>query len=82
MSLSQKDVSQEQQKLLNALSDHKIPPTTVSHILQTLNDEDRGTFLPKTLFNINDKCRHLINIANGILPHCSDAEKTLKMLEL
>jgi hypothetical protein len=45
--------------------------------LTTQRDDDVGTFLPKTLFNINEKCRSLIDVANRILPTCSDAEKTL-----
>ena len=50
--------------------------------MRTLSKDDKGTYLPKTLFNINEKCRNLIDVANGILPHCSDAEKTLKLMEL
>ncbi len=41
-----------------------------------------GTFLPKTLFNINEKCQSLIDVANGILPTCADAEKTLLLLQM
>jgi hypothetical protein len=82
MTLSQKDLSQQQQRLVNALCDHKIAPTTISHVLRSLNEDDKGTYLPKTLFNINEMCRNLIDVANDILPDCSDAEKTLKLLEL
>ncbi len=82
MSLLQKDLPQQQQRLLNSLCDHKIPPTMISHVMRTLSKDDKGTYLPKTLFNINEKCRNVIDIANGILPHCSDAEETLKLLEL
>jgi hypothetical protein len=82
MTLLQKDLSQQQQRLLNALCDQKIPPTTISHVMRTLSKDDKGTYLSKTLFNINEKCRNLIDVANGILPHCADAEKTLKLLEL
>ncbi len=81
MTLSQKDLSQQQQRLLNASCDHKIPPTTISHFMRTLSKDDKGTYLPKTLFNINEKCHNLIDVANGILPHCSNAEITLKLLE-
>ena len=80
--LSQKDLSQWQQKLVNTLCDPKIAPTTISHILRTLNEDYKGTYLPKTLFNINEKCHNLINIADCILPQCLDFEKTLKLLEL
>jgi hypothetical protein len=50
--------------------------------MNTVREEDKGTLLPKTIFNINEKCRRLIDLANGILPTCTDAEKTLKLLEL
>ncbi len=82
MTLLQKDLCQQQQRLLNALCDHKITPTMISHVMRTLSKDDKGTYLSKTLFNINEKCRNLIDVANGILPHRSDAEKTLKLLEL
>jgi hypothetical protein len=81
MTLLQKDLSQQHQRLLNALCDHQITPTKISHVMRTFSKDDKGTYLPKMLFNINEKCHNLIDIANGILPHCSDAEKTLKLLE-
>ena len=58
------------------------PPSKFSKIMNTVREEDKGTLLPKTIFNINEKCRRLIDLANGILPTCTDAEKTLKLLEL
>ena len=50
--------------------------------MNAVREDDKGTLLPKTIFNINEKCRRLIDLANGILPTCTDAEKTLKLLEL
>jgi hypothetical protein len=61
--------------------DQNVAPSKISEIVSTLEDDDMGTFLPKTIFNINEKCRLLIDIANGILPTCSDAEKTLLYLK-
>jgi hypothetical protein len=75
-------MSKQELKLLNVLYDMNVPPSKISTILDTIRDDDRGRFLPKTLFNINKKCRNLIDSANGILPTCSDAEKTLKYLHL
>jgi hypothetical protein len=74
-------MSKQHLKLLNVPYDVNIPPSNKSTILDTIRDDDRGTFLPKTLFNINVKCRNLIDLANGILPTCSDA-KNLKYLHL
>jgi len=80
--LSQKDLSDKEQKLINVLIDQNVAPSKISKIVSTLKDDDMGTFLPKTIFNINEKCRSLIDIANGILPSCTDAEKTLHYLKL
>ena len=80
--LSQKDLSDKEQKLINVLMDQNVAPSKISKIVSTLKDDDMGTFLPKTIFNINEKCRSLIDIANGILPSCTDAEKTLHYLKL
>ncbi len=82
ISLFQSDISKQELRLLNVLYDMNVPPSKISTILDTVRDDNRGNFLPKTIFNLNEKCRNLIDIANGILPTCSDAEKTLKYLHL
>ncbi len=50
--------------------------------MNAVREDNKGTLLPRTIFNIYEKCRQLIDLANGILPTCTDAEKTLKLLEL
>jgi hypothetical protein len=75
ISLSHKDMSKQELKLLNVLYDTNVPPSKIFTILDIVRDDDRGTFLLMTLFNINEKCRNLIDLVNGILPTCSDAEK-------
>ena len=61
--------------------DQNVAPSKISEIVSTLEDDDMGTFLPNAIFNINEKCTLLIDIANEILPTCSDAEKTLHYLK-
>ena len=80
--LSQKDLSSKDEQLINILCDANVPPSKISKIMTSIQEDDEGTLLPKTIFNINEKCRRLIDLANGILPTCSDAEKTLKLLQL
>ncbi len=75
VTLSEKDMSHNELKLTTLLYDVNVPPSTMAKVLTTIRDDDVGTFLPKTVFNINEKCRSLIDVANGILPTCSDAEK-------
>ena len=54
--LSQKDLSDKEQKLINVLMDQNVAPSKISKIVSTLRDDDMGTFLPKTIFYINEKC--------------------------
>jgi hypothetical protein len=81
VTLSEKDMSHEL-KLTTLLYDVNVPLSTVAKVLTTIRDDDVGTFLPKTVFNINEKCRSLIDVANVILPTCSDAENTLILLQM
>ena len=80
--LLQKDLSDKYEQLINILCDANVPPSKISKIMNAVREDDKGTLLPKTIFNINQKCWQLIDLANGILPTCTDAEKTLKLLEL
>jgi hypothetical protein len=81
-SLSEKDMTNDEQRQTALLYDVNVPPSTISKILSSIRNDDVGTFLPKTVFNINEKCRSLVDVANRILPTCSDAEKTLISLQL
>jgi hypothetical protein len=80
--LSEKDMTNDEQRLTALLYDVNVPPSTISKVLPSIRNDDLGTFLPKMVFNINEKCRCLIDLANGILPTCSDAEKTLLSLQM
>jgi hypothetical protein len=80
--LLQKNLSSKDEQLINILCDANVPPSKISKIMTSIREDDKGTLLPKTIFNINEKCGRLIDRANGILPTCSDTEKTLKLLQL
>jgi len=80
--LSQNDLSDKDEQLITILCDANVPPSKISKIMNAVREDDKGTLLPKTIFNINEKCRWLIDLANGILPTCTDVEKTLRLLEL
>ena len=80
--LPQKDLSDKDKQLINILCAANVPPSKISKIINAVREDDKGTLLPKTIFNINEKCWRLIDLANGILPTCTDAETTLKLLEL
>jgi hypothetical protein len=82
VTLSEKDMPHDEFKLTTLLYDIIVPPFSIAKVLTTIRDDDVGTFLPKTVFNIYEKCQSLIDVANGILPTCSDAEKNLILLQM
>jgi hypothetical protein len=56
VTLSDKDMSHNEIKLTTLLYEVNVPPSTIAKVLTTIQDDDVGTFLPKTVFNINEKC--------------------------
>ncbi len=42
---------------VNFLYDANVPPSRISKSMSTLCEDDKGTFLPKTIFNITKKAR-------------------------
>ena len=55
--LSQKNLSDKDEQLINILCDANVPPSKISKIMNAVREEDKGTLLPKTIFNINEKYR-------------------------
>jgi hypothetical protein len=56
VTLAEKDMSHNELKLTTLLCDVNVPLSTIAKVLTTIQDDDVGTFLPKTVFNINEKC--------------------------
>ncbi len=65
---------------VNVLYDANVPPSTISKIMSTLCEDNKVTFLPKTIFNITKKSKSLPNMANGILQSMTEAEKMIQIL--
>ena len=60
---------------------HNIGPSAIREILKDINGCDDGMYLPKTLFNANERSLDLLSLSQGILKQDTDAEKLIKMLE-
>lgn len=58
-----------------------MPPSAISDVLKDIKGGEDGTYLPKTLFNENQRSLDLLNFAEGVLKDDSDAEKLIKVLE-
>jgi hypothetical protein len=65
---------------VNVLYDVNVTPITISKIIPTLREDDKGTFLPNTIFNITEKSKSLLNMVNGILQSMTKAEKVIQFL--
>ena len=61
--LSQKDLTSKDEQLINILCDANVPPSKITKIMSSIREDDKGTLLPKTIFNINEKCRRLIGMS-------------------
>ena len=60
---------------------HNIGPSAISEILKDINGCDDGMYLPKTLFNANERSLDLLSFAQGIIKEDTNADKLIKMLE-
>ena len=68
--LSQKDLTSKDEQLINILCDANVPPSKITKIMSSIREDDKGTLLPKTIFNINEKCRRLIGMSIRIYQFC------------
>ncbi len=75
-----KDLNTRELDLLNLLYKANVSPKQQSQIFEELKAPEFGTFLPRTLFNMNKKTEALRDLALGLIPGCSDAEKTIAKL--
>jgi hypothetical protein len=66
---------------MSKLYDLNVAPSVISEFLKDINCDDVGTFLPKTLFNRNEKLQELLNMDKGILSSDTEGEKIIKYLE-
>jgi hypothetical protein len=46
-----------------------------------LKGPEAGTYLPKRIYDMNQKTEQLQDLALGLIPGCSDAKKTIAKLE-
>jgi len=53
----------------------------MSQIMQSLKGPESGTYLPKRMYQMNQKTEQLQDLALGLIPGCSDAKKTIAKLE-
>ena len=77
----QNDLSNGDLDLIQLLFDISATPLQISHFIGALKGDDFGRFIPKRVYDMNQKTEDLQNIALGLVPDSSDAEKTIAKLE-
>ena len=77
----QNDMERGDLDLLSLLVSVNATCVQISQIMQSLKGPESGTYLPKRIYDVNQKTEQLQNLALGLIPGCSDAVKTISRLE-
>ncbi len=76
---SNSDIAPEQLQFVIQMYRSSIPPSTMSHIMSNVVGKE---FSADTLSNLIKKCQEAMDLANGISPNLSSAQKTLERLRV
>jgi hypothetical protein len=77
----QNDMEQGDMDLLLLLFSVNATGIQISQTMQSLKGPESGTYLPKRIYNMNQKTEQLQDLALGLISGCSDAVKTISKLE-
>ncbi len=77
----QNDMEQGDLDLLSLFFSVNATGIQISQIMQSLKGPESGIYLPKKIYNMNQKTEQLQDLALGLIPGCSDAVKTISKLE-
>jgi hypothetical protein len=75
------DMEQGDLDLISLLVSVNATGLQTSQIMQSLKGPESGTYLPKRMYQMNQKTEQLQDLALGLIPGCSDAKKTIAKLE-
>jgi hypothetical protein len=75
------DMEQGDLDLISLLFSVNATGVQMSQIMQSLKGPESGTYLPKRMYQMNQKTEQLQDLALGLIPGCSDAKKTIAKLE-
>ena len=67
--------------ILTLLFSVNVSPSQISQIMEQLKGPEAGTFMPKSVYDMNKKTEELHDFAYGLLSNSNDMEKTLSKLE-
>ena len=80
--LGMDDISENDSAFIAMCNDAGIGNNQIAKMLELLHGRESGTFLTQTLYNYNVQTKLMSDIAKGIKPNMTDAERTLKLLRV
>jgi len=78
----EKDLDLAEKEFMNIMYEHRVSNNAIGKIMQTIKGKEFGNFIPKSIYRMNQKTENMLNLAEGITADMSDAQKTLKKLEV
>ena len=82
ISRGENDLDDNDKSFVEMMYEHRVRNSTIGNILQSMNGKESGQFIQKAIYYMNKKTEDMLNIAEGITADMTDAQKTLKKLEL
>jgi hypothetical protein len=82
ISRSTADLDDQEQDFMNTLVNLHASHKLITQVFENLKGASFGTFLPKSIYYMNQKSEQILDLAQGISSDMSDAQKTLKKLDL
>ena len=67
--------------LLTLLFSVNVTPIQISNLIDELRGPDAGSFMPKHIYEMNQKTKNLHDYVTGLLPEINDAKKSIAKLE-
>jgi hypothetical protein len=81
ISRGQSDMGKDDIDLMSLLFSVEATPLQISQIMECLKGQELGTLLPKQIYVMNQKTEQLQELALGLIPGCSNAEKNIAKLK-
>jgi len=79
---SEKDLNEDDKAFMSLLYNLRASNTMIGRIMEHIKGPGFGSFVPKTIYNMNQKSAKMFEIAQGLRDNMTDAEKTLALLEV
>ncbi len=76
------DLDEQEADFLNMPMNLHLSHKLITHVFENLKGRSFGTFLPKSMYYMNQKSEQLLHLAQYFSSDMSDAPKTLKKLDL